>query len=90
MLRFSSSNPVAVQKAAERVADALQPLQQAGVERLGPAPATILRVARRYRWQILLKWPAGTEVHLPDLSDLRSLCPNTVSLTVDVDPINLL
>jgi len=90
LLRFSSLNPVAVQKAAARVADALQPLQQAGVECLGPAPATILRVARRYRWQILLKWPARAEVHLPDLSDLRSLCPSTVSLTVDVDPINLL
>lgn len=90
LLRFSSSNPVAVQKAAERVAAALAPFETAGAERLGPAPATILRVARRYRWQVLLKLPVGVSVSLPDLSDLRALCPNTVSLTIDVDPMNLL
>jgi primosomal protein N' (replication factor Y) len=90
LLRFSSSNPVAVQKAAERVADALTALQAAGAERLGPAPATILRVARRYRWQILLKLPLDAAVTLPDLSDLRALCPSAVSLTVDIDPMNLL
>jgi primosomal protein N' (replication factor Y) len=90
LLRFSSLHPVAVQKAAERVAAALNSLQKMGVERLGPAPATILRVARRYRWQILLKLPANVEVPLPDLEELRALCPSSVSLTVDVDPVNLL
>jgi primosomal protein N' (replication factor Y) len=90
LIRFSSSNPVAVQKAAERVAAALTPLQANGVERLGPAPATILRVARRYRWQILLKLPPGALVRLPDLADLRALCPSAVSMTVDIDPMNLL
>ncbi|WP_390883463.1 hypothetical protein [Kovacikia minuta] len=89
LLRFSSSNPVAVQKAAERVADALTPLQTAGAERLGPAPATILRVARRYRWQILLKLPLESSTNLPDLAELRALCPSTVSLTIDVEPLNL-
>jgi primosomal protein N' (replication factor Y) len=90
LLRFSSPHPVAVQKATERVATALSPLEATGVERLGPAPATILRIANRYRWQILLKFPPETTVNLPDLSELRALCPREVSLTVDVDPLHLL
>jgi primosomal protein N' (replication factor Y) (superfamily II helicase) len=57
---------------------------------LGPAPASILRVAQRYRWQILLKASKGVELVLPPLQDLRSLCGSTVSLTLDVDPINLM
>lgn len=89
LLRFSSSNPVAVQQAAERVAQALEPLQAAGVQRLGPAPAVILRVARRYRWQLLLKCEVACTVPLPELSELRALCPSTVSVTIDVDPLNL-
>ncbi|WP_421657769.1 primosomal protein N' [Leptothermofonsia sp. ETS-13] len=90
LFRFSSPHPMAVQKAAERVATALSSLEATGVERLGPAPATILRVANRYRWQILLKFPTETTVNLPDLSELRALCPREVSLTVDVDPLHLL
>lgn len=90
LLRLSSPNPVAVQKAADRVAEALTPLQSDGIERLGPAPATILRVSRRYRWQILLKVPQDCPATLPDLAELRSLCPSSVSLTIDVDPLNLL
>ncbi|MEY3297872.1 MAG: hypothetical protein RLZZ597_1132, partial [Cyanobacteriota bacterium] len=53
----------------------------------GPAPAPILRVARRFRWQILLKFPLGAS--LPDLQSLRETCPTTVSLTIDVDPLNM-
>ena len=90
LFKLSSLNPVAVQTAANRVAQALEPLQSAGVERLGPVPATILRVARRYRWQILLKLPLEATIALPDLSELRGLCPNSVSLTVDVDPLTIL
>jgi primosomal protein N' (replication factor Y) len=90
LLRFSGSNPVAVQTAAERVAQAIAPLQAQGIERLGPAPATILRVARRFRWQLLLKLPIATPARLPDPAELRSLCASGVSLTIDVDPLSLL
>lgn len=89
LLRLSSTNPVAVQTAAERVAQALMPLRSAQVEILGPAPATILRVARRYRWQILLKRLPNSTAQLPDMHALRSLCLSTVSLTVDVDPLRV-
>jgi primosomal protein N' (replication factor Y) (superfamily II helicase) len=90
LLRFGSTSPVAVQQAAERVALALADLEAEGVERLGPAPATILRVARRYHWQILLKLPLQQPVDLPDVTTLRALCANSVSLTIDIDPLHLL
>ena len=57
---------------------------------LGPVPAPIFRVARRYRWHILLKFgaSAGSSVarRLP-LGRLRA--PKGISLTIDVDPLNL-
>ncbi|MBD2018921.1 primosomal protein N', partial [Leptolyngbya sp. FACHB-36] len=89
LLRFSSPNAIAVQKAADRVAQSLAALQADGVEVLGPAPAPILRVARRFRWHLLLKLPPNCTAALPEVSELRSLCPSLVSLTMDVDPLNL-
>ncbi len=88
LFRISGGNAIAVQKAAERVAAELSHSEE--YEVLGPAPATILRVAQRYRWQILLKFPAADVSGLPDLAHLRSLCGSTVSLTIDVDPMNLM
>ncbi len=90
LLRLSSLSAIAVQAAAERIAHTLTPTLPMGVELLGPAPATILRVARRYRWQILLKTPPNVDFALPDLSELRALCPQSVSLTLDIDPLNLM
>jgi primosomal protein N' (replication factor Y) len=55
---------------------------------LGPVPAPILRVARRYRWQVLLK--GAIAAPLPDLTTLSKQCPAQVSLTIDVDPLNLM
>ncbi|NET54573.1 MAG: hypothetical protein F6K09_40105, partial [Merismopedia sp. SIO2A8] len=49
--------------------------------------------ARRFRWQILLKCPIGQTQALAEqlqLSQLRTQCPSGVSLTVDIDPLNLL
>lgn len=86
LMRFSGMNAVAVQKAAERIAEALRNSQVGEV--LGPAPASILRVAQRYRWQVLLKLTEDQEVL--NFDDLRSLCPSSVSFTIDVDPMNLM
>lgn len=87
LLRFASPHPVAVQQAAERVATALAAHLPATVDRLGPAPATILKVAGRYRWQLLLKFPLHLTPELPDRAALQALCPSNVSLLIDVDPI---
>ncbi|MDX2245014.1 MAG: primosomal protein N' [Leptolyngbyaceae cyanobacterium bins.302] len=89
LLRFASPQAVAVQQAAERVAMTLATHLPPSVERLGPAPATILRVAGRYRWQLLLKFPPDTEPVLPDPAALRALCPANVSLLIDIDPLSV-
>jgi primosomal protein N' (replication factor Y) len=49
-----------------------------------------MRVARRYRWQILLKFPPDVPVELPDLEQLRAICAKDISLTIDVDPLNMM
>lgn len=90
LLRLSSPDLEAVQQTAMLLADVLAApdsmLAGAEYQLLGPAPAPILRVARRYRWHLLLKFPLGQM--LPDLTELRSHCPRHVSLTIDVDPLN--
>ncbi len=88
LLRLSSFDPQTVQRVAQEIAQRLDVLLKDWPHtRLGPAPAPILRVASRYRWQILLKFPP--ELPLPHLQPLRELCPTPVSLTIDVDPLNL-
>jgi primosomal protein N' (replication factor Y) len=88
LLRLSSFDPIEVQNAAQVIAAALP--QQEGFDILGPAPANILRVANRYRWQILLKFSPDALPQLPDWEKVRELCPASVSLTIDIDPINMM
>lgn len=93
LLRLSSPEAEAVQTTAQALAQCLhtQPDSSNLWELLGPAPATILRIAGRYRWQILLKLPPSPpEPVLLPVAQLRSLLPPTVRLTVDVDPLTLL
>ncbi|MBE9066911.1 primosomal protein N' [Leptolyngbya cf. ectocarpi LEGE 11479] len=62
-------------------------LDASGPTVLGPTPAPVYRVARRYRWHVLLKLPLAGSV--PDLKILRSHLPKSVRLTIDIDPLNL-
>lgn len=89
LLKFSSINAQEVEKAAETGCDCLTEMLSHECEILGPAPANIMRVARRYRWQILIKFPNTAKADLPDLNQLRSHIPKTVSMTIDVDPVNI-
>ncbi|MGF1936666.1 MAG: primosomal protein N' [Nostoc sp. ChiQUE02] len=88
LLRLSSLDPIQVQNTAQIIATALSTEEE--FEILGPAPASILRVANRYRWQILIKFDPDALPQLPDWQEVRSLCPSSVSLTIDVDPINIM
>ncbi len=97
LLRLSGLRVDTVKETAQTLAQFLQhQLAQASFawELLGPAPANILRVARRYRWQILLKLPRSSEGAVPvfslPIAQLRSQCPSSVRLTIDVDPVSLL
>jgi primosomal protein N' (replication factor Y) (superfamily II helicase) len=89
LLRLSGLDAAEVENAADRLADHLS-TSESNFEILGPAPAGIMRVARRYRWQILLKFLSDVPVELPQLSHLRDLCPKDVSLTIDVDPMSMM
>lgn len=88
LLKLTSLDAVEVENTAEKIADKLAD-STLNYEILGPAPASIMRVARRYRWHILLKYPLDVPVEFPCLAELRSLCPPGVSLSIDVDPLNL-
>ena len=91
LFRLSSIDEIEVQNTAEMLAAHLRPPEGNTIyELLGPAPASIMRVANRYRWQILIKFPPNIPVELPNLTELRNLCPDAVSLTIDVDPLNFM
>jgi primosomal protein N' (replication factor Y) (superfamily II helicase) len=91
LLRFSSLDPEAIE---QTVTDIGQTLNDAAItghyEVLGPAPATVMRVNNRYRWQIMLKYLANGSANLPDWESLRNRCSNVVKMTIDVDPQNFL
>jgi len=89
LLRLSGLDAAEVENTADRLANCLE-TARSDYEILGPAPAGIMRVARRYRWQILLKFPPEVAVDLPQLSQLRDLCPKDISFTIDVDPLNMI
>ena len=87
LVRLSGIDEAEVQQTAEDLADACTNLASEA-EILGPAPANVMRVARRYRWQILLKFASSSQ-QKPDFTQLRVLCPQSVSLTIDVDPLHI-
>jgi len=91
LLRLSGLDLTTVRQTAEAIAAHLRQhlSHEMNDEVLGPAAAAIGRVARRYRWQILIKYLGDRPLALPDLTDLRAYCPTAVSLTIDVDPLNL-
>ena len=89
LIKLSSIEHTEVQQAAETLAAHLVDILSTEYEILGPAPASIMRVARRYRWQILLKFPEITRPNLPNLNQLKVLCPKGIAMTIDVDPINM-
>jgi len=89
LIKLSSVDEREVEQAAEKLADRLIEILDSEYEILGPAPANIMRVARRYRWQILLKFSPTAKDNLPDLNLLRSQLPKTVSMTIDVDPLDM-
>lgn len=88
LFRFTGEEETAVVQGAERLAALLSELIVPGAERLGPSPANIPRVANRYRWQVLLKWPLDQPLALPSWEVLRSLRPQGVTLSWDIDPLN--
>ncbi len=93
LLRLSGEDEGEVEAVADRIAAVLEPSDEElaqGYELLGPAPATIMRIANRFRWQIMLKFPGDRALNLTGkLESIKPLCPAKISLTIDVDPLNI-
>lgn len=89
LLRLSGVDDGEVSSTAQQIAELLQPENEELYQVLGPVPAPILRIADRFRWQILLKFAPGVELELPILWELRDRTPASVSVAIDVDPLNL-
>jgi primosomal protein N' (replication factor Y) len=90
LLRFSSIDEQKARQTAEAITDMCAEILPSEIEILGPAPANVMRVARRYRWQILLK--SSTEFSLAikqKLLEIKHHCPSGVALVIDVDPFRI-
>lgn len=90
LLRFSGLDGDKVRDSADAIASLCANLLPDEVEILGPAPANIMRVARRYRWQILLKSEKEFSSEIKqELINLKQHCHNSVSLVIDPDPLRI-
>ena len=90
LLRFTGMEQTQVQQTAESIVEQLFEILPETIEILGPAPANVMRVARRYRWQILLKSPQPLDTNLKNqLFLLKNTCPANISMTIDPDPLRI-
>ncbi|HSR56775.1 MAG TPA: hypothetical protein VLL57_01225, partial [Candidatus Binataceae bacterium] len=102
MVRIEGEESGAVSRIARAAADALS--CAAGAYRrtaspdvirvLGPAPAPIERIKKRYRWQVMVKSENLTALHTA-LSAMQSALEDRsrrvdVHLAIDIDPVRML
>jgi primosomal protein N' (replication factor Y) (superfamily II helicase) len=85
LLRFSSADSRLVEAETERIAGFLMACSDA-YQVLGPSPAMVLRVANRYRWQIMLKYSPGSALQLPVIP----VVAEGISMSIDIEPLNFL
>jgi primosomal protein N' (replication factor Y) len=97
LLRVSGLQETKVEETAQTLANYLENYMQSHTvtgEILGPAPASILKVARRYYWHILIKSPLDLRGNSNDWSipiqGCLKRCPKPLRLQVDVDPLKIL
>lgn len=96
LIDFKGKNERRVQQEAERFAETLQAIAKT-FSVLGPSPAVISKIKNNYRWHVILKSakahdPAGTEMRNALRSVLAEVIPKaqTVRVTVDIDPVDLM
>jgi primosomal protein N' (replication factor Y) len=85
----------AVERIATAAAAAIQRADSTGALRvLGPAPAPIERIAQRYRWQLMVKAPAWSQLREALMAMRAELAPRAeaaaVALWFDIDPVHML
>ncbi|MCD6527916.1 MAG: primosomal protein N' [Desulfuromonas sp.] len=89
-LLISGLDRKSVENCAEQLAGMLD--GTAGVEVLGPAACPLFRLRNRYRMQILLKSETRPPLRqlLAGAAQWRKNFPATVSLAIDVDPVDMM
>jgi primosomal protein N' (replication factor Y) len=95
LVRLEGADAGQVGAIAARVAAALgRAAKPDSMRILGPAPAPIERIKRRYRWQVILKaqelnaMRAALSAMRAETADLAA--DANVHVIIDVDPINML
>jgi primosomal protein N' (replication factor Y) len=99
-LKISGKDPALTQKCAHKLGGRCRTLKTSNlsvfgsVEIMGPIESSLTKVARRYRWQILLKGRHAGALH-QFVSQLLSenstvFHHGRVRVVIDVDPVSLL
>lgn len=92
-IRFSAVNEVDVRECANKTGDFLRKLAGPDVEVMGPAPAPLVRIKDKTRWQLMLKSSRLHRLHelCGELTaNYGNLCSANITLALDVDPENML
>lgn len=90
LLRLAGPSASATATAATSLVERVRAqVESQGWMVIGPAPAPVAKVAGRSRWQVLLHGPAATALPLPPEAELRRILPQSVSLAIDPDPLQL-
>ncbi len=93
-IRISGLDEDKVRTAAHQVADFLRSRSPGRVvEILGPSPAPLMKLKDRTRWQLMLKSAHHAALHelcRQLLAEQARICPRPITLTLDVDPENMM
>ncbi len=95
MVRIEGAEPQLVRGAAEAVAKSLaKGSTPEGMRVLGPAPAPIERIKRRYRWQVMLKSRELKPLRAAIAAMRAEVGPSAerddIYLAIDIDPVRML
>ena len=93
-IRCEGENPQATERVVRAVAAQITSAAEKGVELLGPTPAPIERLRRRYRWQLLVRGVNGAAVRRAARAGHEAVRRQArtagVRVLVDVDPYGML
>ena len=93
MLTLKGRNEDKVRFTADHLRRLLEPIGKniPGLILAGPAPAPLLRAETYYRYQIMLRTPQMSRLSRRLAELLRSFSPpDDVTLSIDIDPVNLM
>ncbi|MCI5164678.1 MAG: primosomal protein N' [Candidatus Electrothrix sp. GM3_4] len=92
-IKFSGEKEEDVAVTARQTSDFLRNLREETVDIIGPVPAPLSMIKKRFRWQLLLKSREPARLHrLCDLviAEKKQGCRGGVRISIDVDPENMM